>query len=133
MAPLYIGDEILVLTKLDIKETSAYIEKLASSNKVTFIDAKPSDEDNFASIVLGGAQVYIPMGELVDTKKEIERLLKEKATIESEIKRAEGKLNNEGFVSKAPQKLIDEEKAKLTKYSEMLEKVSARLNSLGEK
>ena len=131
--PQNVKTEILVLTHLDIKETSAYIEKLASSNKVTFIDAKPSDEDNFASIVLGGAQVYIPMGELVDTKKEIERLLKEKATIESEIKRAEGKLNNEGFISKAPQKLVDEEKAKVQKYSEMLEKVSARLNSLGEK
>ena len=104
--------EILVLTELDIKKTSAYIEKLASSNKVTFIDEKPQDEDSFASIVLGGAQVYIPMGELVDTNKEIERLTKEKATIESEIKRAEGKLNNQGFIAKAPQKLVDEEKAK---------------------
>ncbi len=131
--PQNVKTEILVLTDKNIKETSAYIEKLASSNKVTFIDAKPEDEDNFASIVLGGAQVYIPMGELVDTGKEIERLNKEKATIESEIKRAEGKLKNEGFISKAPQKLVDEEKAKVQKYTEMLEKVTARLNSLGEK
>ncbi|MBE7092946.1 MAG: valine--tRNA ligase [Clostridiales bacterium] len=131
--PQNVKTEILVLTDRNIKQTSAYIEKLASSNKVTFINEKPKDEDNFASIVLGGAQVYIPMGELVDTNKEIERLTKEKATIESEIKRAQGKLNNQGFIAKAPQKLVDEEKAKVQKYTEMLEKVCARLNSLGEK
>ncbi|MBR6766210.1 MAG: class I tRNA ligase family protein, partial [Clostridia bacterium] len=122
--------EILILTKLDMKNASQYIEKLASSSKVTFITEKPENEDSYATVVTGAAQCYIPMGELVDVEKELERLTKEKATIEGEIKRAEGKLNNQGFVNKAPQKLIDEEKAKLEKYTEMLKKVSERLDSL---
>ncbi len=122
--------EILILTKLDMKNASQYIEKLASSSGVTFITQKPENEDSYATVVTGAAQCYIPMGELVDVEKELERLTKEKAAIEGEIKRAEGKLNNQGFVNKAPQKLIDEEKAKLEKYTEMLKKVSERLDSL---
>ena len=65
----------------------------------------------------------MPLGELVDKDKELERLNKEKAKLEGEIKRVEGKLNNQGFVAKAPQKVIDEEKEKGVKYKEMLEKV----------
>ncbi len=125
--------ELLILTKLDMTSSSAYIEKLASCSKVQFISEKPEDEDNFASIVTGEAQCYIPMGELVDIEKELDRLSKEKATIESEIKRAEGKLNNQGFIAKAPQKLVDEEKAKLEKYTDMLKKVTERIASLGAK
>ncbi len=125
--------EILIKTDLNMASSSAYIEKLASSSKVTFINEKPLDEDNYASVVTGNAQCYIPMGELVDIEKELDRLTKEKATIESEIKRAEGKLNNQGFIAKAPQKLVDEENAKLEKYTDMLNKVCERLNSLGAK
>ncbi len=125
--------ELLILTKLNMASSSAYIEKLASCTKVEFISEKPQDEDSFASIVTGDAQCYIPMGELVDIEKELDRLTKEKATIESEIKRAEGKLNNQGFIAKAPQKLVDEEKAKLEKYTDMLKKVEERLASLGAK
>ncbi len=125
--------ELLILTKLNMNSSSAYIEKLASCSHVEFITEKPSDEDNFAAIVTGDAQCYIPMGELVDIEKELDRLTKEKATIESEIKRAEGKLNNQGFIAKAPQKLVDEEKAKLEKYTDMLKKVTERLASLGGK
>ncbi len=122
--------EILIKTELDMNASKAYIEKLASSDKVTFISEKPADEDGYAAVVTSEAQCYIPMGELVDVEKELERLTKEKATIEGEIKRAEGKLNNQGFIAKAPQKLVDEEKAKLTKYTEMLKKVCERLDSL---
>lgn len=122
--------EILIKTDLDMASSKAYIEKLASSDKVTFISEKPLDEDNYAAVVTSQAQCYIPMGELIDVEKELERLTKEKATIESEIKRAEGKLNNQGFILKAPQKLVDEEKAKVEKYTEMLKKVCERLDSL---
>ena len=62
----------------------------------------------------------MPLGELVDLEKERERLNKEREYILSEIKRVDSKLSNEGFVSKAPQKLIDEEKAKKVKFEEML-------------
>ena len=63
------------------------------------------------------------MGELIDKDKELERLLAEKKRLEAEIDRVNKKLSNEGFVAKAPQKVIDEEKEKDEKYSQMLEKV----------
>jgi len=70
------------------------------------------------------------MGELVDKDKELARLNDEKKKLEGEIKRVEGKLSNEGFVAKAPQKVIDEEKAKGEKYKEMLEKVLESIKGL---
>lgn len=70
----------------------------------------------------------MPQGELIDREKETTRLLKEKANLESEIKRSEGKLSNEGFLKKAPEKLIEEEKAKYEKYKEMLQKVISSLD-----
>ena len=63
------------------------------------------------------------MSELVDKDKELARLNGEKKKLEGEIKRVEGKLNNQGFVAKAPQKVVDEERAKGEKYRGMLEKV----------
>ncbi len=122
--------EILVLSQMDLSFSAPILEKLANCSKAEFITSAPENQDSFASVVLASAQCFIPMGELVDTKKELERLIKEKATVESEIKRASGKLNNEGFVAKAPQKLIDEEKAKLEKYTEMLKKVDERISAL---
>jgi len=67
---------------------------------------------------------------LVDIEKEIERLSKEQANLQGEIKRCDGMLNNEKFTSKAPQSKIDEEKDKLAKYAQMLEKVMERLDQL---
>ncbi len=130
--PNSVKTDIFVLTQLELENSKQYIEKLANGNKVEFISEKPQDEDNFASVVTGEAQCFIPMGELVDTEKELARLTKEKATVESEIKRASGKLSNQGFVAKAPQKLIDEEKAKLEKYTEMLQKINERIASLNK-
>ena len=70
------------------------------------------------------------MGELVDKEKELARLNDEKKKLEGEIKRVEGKLSNEGFVAKAPAKVIEEEKAKGIKYKEMLEKVLESIKGL---
>ena len=77
-----------------------------------------------------GAEIAVKLDDLVDRDAEIERLTKEKARLESEVARVEKKLTNQGFVSKAPQKLVDEEKAKGEKYREMLATVIARLDSL---
>ena len=63
-------------------------------------------------------------------EKEKERLTKEKKRLEGEVKRVEGKLNNQGFVSKAPQKVIDEERAKQAKYTQMLKTVEEQLENL---
>ena len=67
---------------------------------------------------------------MVSFAKEIERLSKEKAKLESEIKRVNGKLSNEGFVAKAPEALINAEKAKKEKFEEMIKSVVERLENL---
>ena len=77
-----------------------------------------------------GATIYIPLDDLVDREKEIERLEKELKTLEGEIKRVEGKLGNAGFVAKAPANVVEEEKAKGEKYAEMLKNVEESLAAL---
>lgn len=86
--------------------------------------------DDAVSIVVPDAVVYVPLEELIDFEQEIERLTKEEARLNKEIARANGMLNNEKFVSKAPQAKVDEEKAKLEKYTQMLEQVKERLAGL---
>ena len=88
--------------------------------------------DDAVSTVIPGAVIYIPFAELVDIDKEIERLNKEKDKLHKEIARCNGMLNNEKFTSKAPQAKIDEEKAKLEKYSDMLAQVEERLKTLSK-
>ncbi len=93
-------------------------------------DATSCVEAGDVSIVLPFATVYIPLEDLVDKEKELERLNKEKARLDAELARVNGKLGNEEFVRKAPQKIVDEEKAKREKYAEMLVKVEEALASL---
>ena len=109
-----------------LKETAVYIEKLANGNEIVF--GKP--EVKSVSVVSDIAEFYIPLGELVDEEKEKARLRKEIERLQGEIKRIESNLSNEGFVSKAPQKVVDAEKAKKETYEKQLanvEKVYAEL------
>ena len=115
---------IVVTDKKDIfSKGVSYFEKLASAQDVLIKDTKDGIDANAVNIVVEGAEIFMPLGELVDKEKELERLNKEKVKLEGEIKRVEGKLNNQGFVAKAPQKVIEEEREKGVKYKEMLEKV----------
>ncbi|MBE5731521.1 MAG: valine--tRNA ligase [Clostridiales bacterium] len=109
-----------------IKKSADYIVKLASGSELLY--EKP--EGKVASLVTEIAQIYIPMGELIDFAKEKERLCKEIETCKSEIARANGKLNNQGFVAKAPEALIEAEKAKVVKYTELMEKLNANLKEI---
>ena len=86
--------------------------------------------DDAVSTVIHDAVVYMPFAELVDIEKEIERLKKEQKRLEGEIKRCNGMLNNPNFVGKAPAAKIEEEKAKLEKYTGMLATVEERLTQL---
>ena len=72
----------------------------------------------------------MPFEDLVDIEKEIERLKKEEARLEKEIARSMGMLNNENFISKAPEQKVNEEKEKLAKYEQMMEQVKERLKQL---
>ncbi len=96
----------------------AFFQKLASASEVTV--AGDGELDNAVKIVTDGATLYIPLSDVVDMDKERERLGKEKDRLISEIERIEKKLSNEGFVSKAPAVVIEGERAKLTKYRDML-------------
>ncbi len=107
-----------------------YFEKLAGASETVITSTNAGIDENSVNTVVEGATVYIPLDDLVDREKEIERLEKEKITIVSEIKRAEGKLNNAGFVDKAPEKVVNEEKEKLAKYKDMLEKVEQSLSKM---
>ncbi len=123
--------KVIIVTELcDVfKNGTAFFEKLASASEVEVIrDAYNSD--GCVSIVVEGATIYLPLNDLVDKEKEVERLTKEKQNLLAEIKRVEGKLNNPGFVSKAPAKVVEEEKAKGEKYAEMLKNVEESLATL---
>ena len=105
-----------------------YFKKLASASEVEFVEADV--EENTVSVVSNGAVIYLPVGDLVDVEKERERLNKEKQTLEAEVKRVQGKLNNPGFTAKAPAHLVEEERQKGIKYQEMLDKVLESLAKL---
>ena len=81
-------------------------------------------------IVASIAEVEIPLGDLVDAEKEMEKLNKQLKDTEDEISRAEGKLNNQGFVAKAPQQLIEKEKEKLNKYRQLRVQLLERIEEL---
>ena len=103
---------------------------LAMSDKIIVQSDKAGISDTAVSAVIPGAVIYIPLEELVDLDKERERLTKEKEKLMGEIKRAEGMLSNEKFVSKAPEAKVNEEKEKLAKYKDMLEQVELRIKQL---
>ncbi len=92
---------------------------------------KTGISDDAVSAVIPEAVVYLPLAELVDLDKELERLQKEEERLTKELARVNGMLNNERFISKAPQAKIDEEKAKLEKYTQMMEQVKQRLAQFG--
>ena len=88
--------------------------------------------DNAVSVVVPDAVVYLPLEDLVDFEQELERLKKEEERLNKEIKRAEGMLANEKFISKAPEAKVQEERGKLEKYTQMLAQVKERMEGLGK-
>ena len=113
-----------------IKNGAIYIQKLAGVSDIQFIQDKSQLPNKVVSQVIEGAELFIPLGELVDIEKEIERLEKELHDVEKEIARANGKLSNNGFLDKAPKALVDNEKAKRDKYLDMREKLIKQLKDI---
>ena len=109
---------------------SLFFAKLAYASEIVFIDETPANVESLVSIVTEGAQVYMPMGELVDFEKERARLQKEKAKVQKDIDFVMKKLNNPGFVAKAPEAVIAQEREKAAKYQELMEKLDASLAAL---
>ena len=113
-----------------LKESSAMIQKLGFANEIDIQENKENIPQNAMSVLADGIEVYIPFEELVDLEAEKQRLQGEREKLLSEVARGEKMLSNPGFVNKAPEAKINEEKAKLAKYKEMLEKVEERLKSI---
>ncbi len=121
----------IVTDEKDVFEQGkVFFEKLASASEAIVQSDKSGISDNAVSVIAPGAELYLPVDELVDKEKELERLNKEKAKLEGEIKRVEGKLSNKGFTDKAPEKVVEEERQKGEKYKEMLEKVLISIENL---
>lgn len=107
-----------------------FFERLAGASGIEVRADKAGIPQDAVAAVIAGAEIFIPLEDLVDIRKEIERLEKEKANLEKELERVDSKLNNESFVAKAPAKVIEEERAKKVKYADMYAKLIERLNSL---
>ena len=103
---------------------------LAGARETVIQADKSGLDDSAVPVVVSGAAVYLPLEEMVDREKEIERLNREKKKLEAEVGRAEAKLGNEGFMRKAPAGLIEEERAKLEKYRKMLAEVLGQITSM---
>ncbi|MBC8591300.1 valine--tRNA ligase [Wansuia hejianensis] len=107
-----------------------YFKNLAGAEFIKAQNNKEGVGEDNISIVLDRGEIYLPLKDLIDFDKEIERLEKEKEKLEDELKRVKGKLSNKGFISKAPEKIVNAEKEKQRKYEEMMDKVLERLDAL---
>ncbi len=115
-----------------LADIEPYLQRLAGASSVTLGNKDEPDTEKTVSAVCASAEIRIPLGELVDFAKELARLNKEKDNLENEIKRALAKLSNSGFVSKAPQELVEKEKEKIEVNQGMLENLTQRIQDLQE-
>ena len=106
------------------------VKPLMLAKEILLESEKKDVADDAVSVVVSGASVYLPLEDLVDFEQEKERLSKEKERLTKEIARAKGMLSNEKFLSKAPEKKVQEEKEKLEKYTQMLGQVEERIKAL---
>ena len=110
------------------KASEMFFIKLASASEVEVGDK--FDLPNAVTVVANGSRCFIPMDELVDKEKELARLNKEKAAVQKDIDFSGGKLNNPGFMAKAPEKQVEAEKAKLAKAQEKMAKILESIDAL---
>ena len=124
----------VVTEKEDVRaafeEGKLFFASLAYASEVTIQKDKSGIADDAVSVVIPGAVLYMPFAELVDLKQEKERLQKEEKRLQGELARVNGMLKNEKFLAKAPEAKVAEEKAKLEKYTQMMQQVQERLSQL---
>jgi valyl-tRNA synthetase len=127
----------VVLSKGDaleaIKAGESYLKNLANLTEVRFIEDKEQIPEEVMSAVVDGAEIFIPLDDLLDYKAEYQRLEKEKSRLEAERVRLSAKLENPGFVEKAPEAVVAAEREKFDKAGTMLEKIEERLSAVAKK
>ena len=128
-AKVYVVSEDEALLGI-FEHSRSFFASLGYANEVILQKDKEGIAADAVSAVIPRAAIYMPFADLVDIQKEIERLRGEEKRLEGELARSNGMLNNEKFVSRAPQAKIDAEKEKLEKYNQMMDQVKARLSQL---
>ena len=122
---------IITTEKPDLfADAGPFLKRLAWASAVTVGTEAPADASKMVSCVTQAARIYMPLADLVDFDKERERLQKELDNARNMVKRTEGKLQNESFVSRAPEAVVNAEKEKLEKYRELAAKLQESLNAL---
>ena len=114
----------------EIEDAEEFMLKLGFGSKITIQNNKDNIAQNAISIMQDGINLYMPLNDLVDMDEEKKRLQNEITKLEAEVQRCQKMLSNPGFVNKAPEAKINEEKAKLTKYEEMLKQTKEHLQGL---
>ena len=109
-----------------------FLARLASVNGLETRKDKEGIPSTAVAAMFKGGEIYLPLEDLIDISKELERLGKEKERLEGEINRVSGKLANESFVSRAPAAVVDQERAKLVKYEEMHKSIVDRIAILSK-
>lgn len=122
--------KVYIATRFEdtFKNGSAFVERLASASEVEVADS--FEIEGAVTVVTADAKLYIPLDELVDKKAELERLGRELAQVQKRLAQSEGKLNNQGFVSKAPAAVIEKVKVQAAKEREQIAMIEAAIEAL---
>ena len=134
IAPKKQSDVYILSSDKNLEEDFKQLESLFRSS-VSINEYKVNEdisEDNNIVIVKDSYKIIIPLNDLIDYSKELERLEKELNTAKSELKRAESKLKNEGFLKGAPEALVEKEKEKVEKYSHLIDDINNSISSIKE-
>ncbi|HWI61858.1 MAG TPA: class I tRNA ligase family protein, partial [Symbiobacteriaceae bacterium] len=127
-------DAVLMATSPEalgtLEEGRSFIETLGRTGNLTIQMATPEKPANSATAVLTGAEVYVPVGGLIDVPKEIERMTKESGLVEAELGKLRGKLGNEGFLAKAKPEVIEKTREEAAALDEKLASIQSRLEML---
>ncbi len=113
-----------------LSSAGEYFKRLAWASDVQILAADEETQGKTVSAVSEAAELFIPLGDLVDVEKEMARLTKERDSVQRDIERAEAKLNNPGFLNKAPAQLVEQERGKLDVSRDKLNKLNARIDDL---
>lgn len=134
IAPKKQSDIYILTSDKSLEEDFKQLESLFRSS-VSINEYKVNEdisEENNIVIVKDSYKIIIPLNDLIDYSKELERLEKELNTAKSELKRAESKLKNEGFLKGAPEALVEKEKEKVEKYSHLIDDINNSISSIKE-
>ena len=112
------------------KESEKFIQKLGVIENINYIISRDEVNDSYTSLHFDKLSLFLDFSSVINIEEELEKLNKEKETATKELNRAKGMLSNETFVSKAPQSLVEKEREKITKYTEVLTKIDEQINKL---